>query len=160
MAGFFNDHTVRMLKVVSTVSLGYYVGSVLHRVMVVQPALLEESVTAAAKTMRGIVRHSTSIPVTMMLGSLAQFSKYFVEYGTPRQDKSDLLRGCIMMAFLPVTLGKVEKINREFLKEDEDESFQNADAKWMRLLSEWTRLHYGCGTVALFLFSSIVYRDS
>ena len=158
MAGFFNDHTVRMLRTVSTVSLGYYVGSILHRVMVVQPALLEESVTAAAKTMRGIARHSTSMPVTMMLGSLAQFSKYFVEHGTMRQDKSDLVRGCVMLTFLPVTLGKIHSINKQFL--DDEETFENDDTKWMRLLSEWSRLHYGCATVALFIFSSIVYKES
>ena len=158
MADVMNDHTMRMLKMLSTVTLGYYVGSVLHRVMVVQPALLEQSVPVAAKTMRGIVRHSTSMPVTMTLGSAAQLFKYFVEYGTPREDKFDLMRGCVMLAYVPLTLGKIHFINRQFL--DEDEAFENDDGKWMRLLSEWSRLHYGCATVALFLFSSIVYKET
>lgn len=151
-----SDSMSKMLRVVSTIGLGYFVGSTLHRVMVVQPALIEQDISVAAMTMRGILRHSVSMPIPMTIASIVQLSKYYMEYDTPKEDKFDLCCGCIMFAFIPFTLGKICPLNNKFL--DDHETFQNDDSKWIALLSEWSRLHYGCATVALFLFSGIVYK--
>ena len=149
--GCFAKNSELALKIISTMSAGFFSGGCAVIAFCTQPAILDLDDKTALVATQKILPRARPMPLSVILGTASSFGAYVLSRQNGKGDLAWLAGAIVFGATLPYTAVLIGPINGSILKDEVAES----DAR--RLLAKWLNYHW-IRTVAIFgLFGFYTY---
>ena len=140
------------LKVVATLSTGFFSGGCAFAGFDALPAFMTLDGPNSLKAMKEMLTNSSPMPITIVVGAASAAGAYFLTRGTSKEDAGWLAGAALFGAVLPYTGMVIVPMNSRVWKDEVPPSEAPS------LMKHWLNMHWIRTAVTLGLFGYFTYK--
>ena len=152
MASLSKDDVALGLKVVATLTTGFFSGGSAYAGYAVQPAVMALDGPNSLKAMKHVLTNSSPMPVTIIVGTASATGAYLLTRGTSKEDIGWLVGAALFGAVLPYTSMIIMPMNSRVWKDEVPPS------EVQSLMKHWLNMHWIRTAAALGIFGYFTYK--